>query len=89
MKAVKVIDVPDIPNPHGVSVRPLHATEHIQVEHLLLQPGEVLKKHAASVNVHLYVLEGQGFVEVSEERQEVAGDALVKIPSASAPLAQQ
>jgi len=81
MKVVKVIDVPEIPNPHGVSVRPLHATEHIQVEHLLLQPGEVLNKHIASVDVYLYVLEGQGIVEVGEEREEVAVDALVEIPA--------
>ena len=81
MKVEKVIDVPEIPNPHGVSVRSLHATEHIQVEHLLLQPGEVLKKHAASVDVYLYVLEGRGIVEVSEEQQEVARDTLVEIPA--------
>jgi len=41
MKTVQTMDVPEIQNPHGVSVRALHATKHIQVEHLLLQPGEV------------------------------------------------
>lgn len=56
MKVVKTKDVSEIPNPHGVSVRALHASEHIQVGHLLLQPGEALKKHVASVDVYLYVL---------------------------------
>jgi len=81
MKTVQMMDVPEIPNPHGVSVRALHASEHIQVEHLLLQPGEALKKHVASVDVYLYVLEGRGIVEIGDERQEVAVDSLVEIPA--------
>ena len=81
MKVVETMDVPEIPNPHKVSVRALHASEHIQMEHLLLQPGEVLKKHVASVDVYLYVLEGRGIVEVGDERQEVTVDTLVEIPA--------
>jgi mannose-6-phosphate isomerase-like protein (cupin superfamily) len=81
MKAVKTMDVSEIPNPHGVSVRALHASEHIQAEHLLLQPGEALKKHVASVDVYLYVLEGHGIVEIGDERQEVDVDTLVEIPA--------
>ena len=77
------MDVPEIPNPHGVSVRAMHASEHIQVERLLLQPGDVLKKHVASVDVYLYVLEGRGIVEVGDERQEVDVDMLVEIPAQS------
>jgi len=83
MKIVRVEEAPEIANPHKVSVRALHATEHIQVEHLLLQPGEVLKKHVASVDVCLYVLEGQGIVEVGDERREVTPDTLVEIPARS------
>ena len=52
MQVVKAMNVPKIPNPHGISVRALHASEHIQMEHLLLQPGEALKKHVASVDVY-------------------------------------
>ena len=47
MKVVKTMDVSEIPNPHGVNVRALHASEHIQAERLLLQRGEALKKHVA------------------------------------------
>ena len=56
MKITRVEEVVEIPNPHQVSVRALHASEHIQVEYLLLQPGDALKKHVASVNVTLFVL---------------------------------
>jgi len=31
MRVVKVMDVIEIPNPHGVSVRPLYATDHTHV----------------------------------------------------------
>jgi len=81
MKTVKVMEVTKIPNPHKISVRSLHASEHIQIEHLLLRPGETLKKHVASVEVYLYVLEGEGVVEVGDERQQVAVDTLVEIPA--------
>ena len=81
MKIVRVMDVPEIPNPHDVSVCALHASEHIQMEYLLLQPGEELKKHVASVDVYLYVLAGPGIVEVGDERQEVNVDTLVEIPA--------
>jgi len=83
MQIVKAMNVPEIANPHDVSVRALHASEHIQVERLLLQPGEELKKHVASVDVYLYVLEGHGIVEVGDERQEVDVDTLVEIPAQS------
>ena len=81
MKIIEALEAPEAPNPHGVSVRALHASEHIQVEHLLLQPGEALKKHVASVDVYLYVLEGHGIVEVGDERQEIDVDTLVEIPA--------
>ena len=81
MKVTKNIDVPEIPNPHSVSVRALHVSEHIQVEYLLLQPGEELKKHKTFAVVYLYILEGQGIVEVDDERQEVGVDTFVEIPA--------
>ena len=52
-----------------------------RLKHLLLQPGEALKKHVASVDVYLYVLAGHGIVEVGDERQEVDVDTLVEIPA--------
>ncbi len=47
------MDVSEIPNPHGVSVGALHASEHIQAERLLLRRGEPLNNHVTSVNADL------------------------------------
>jgi len=67
-------------NPHGVDVRKLYDTEHAQVMHITLKPGEKLKKHVTPVDVIFYVLEGRGVVEIGDERREVERDALIDSP---------
>jgi len=39
MKIVKALEMPEAPNPHGVSARGLHETEHVQAVRVTLQPG--------------------------------------------------
>jgi len=72
---------PEKPNPHNVSVRTLYDTEHAQAVHIELKPGETLKKHATSVDVFFYVLEGEGVVEIEDEKQEVSRDMLIESPA--------
>jgi quercetin dioxygenase-like cupin family protein len=76
MKIVKVRDAQGKPNPHGVDARNLSDTENAQVSHITLQPGQSLKKHITPVDVVFYVLEGQGIVEIGDERKEVEADTL-------------
>jgi mannose-6-phosphate isomerase-like protein (cupin superfamily) len=68
-------------NPHGVSARKLHATEHVQVVQIELAPGEGLKTHTTPVDVFFCVLEGRGVVEIGDYRAEVNADALVPSPA--------
>jgi len=81
MKIIEAWNAPDAPNPHGVSARGLHATEHVQVVLVTLEAGEALKRHITPVDVFFYVLEGQGIVEIGEEREEVSADMLVESPA--------
>ena len=81
MKVVEVKDVQSKPNPHGVDARNLSDKDSAQVAHIALQPGESLKKHITPMDVVFYVLEGQGIVEIGEERKEVEADTLIESPA--------
>lgn len=81
MKAVNAFTTPENPNPHGVSARGLHETEHVQVVMVTLQPGEALKLHVTPVDVFFYVLQGHGIVEIRDEREEVSPDMLIDSPA--------
>ncbi|WP_372751925.1 cupin domain-containing protein [Labilibaculum sp.] len=64
-------------NPHGVDARKIHENEDAQVIHILLKPGEKLKPHKTPVDVFFYVLEGNGMVQVGDEKMEVVKDDLI------------
>jgi quercetin dioxygenase-like cupin family protein len=81
MKVVEVKNVQSKPNPHGVDARNITDNDSAQVMHISLQPGESLKKHITPVDVVFYVLEGQGVVEIGEERKEVGADTLIESPA--------
>jgi len=81
MKTINVKEAQSQPNPHGVDARKLYDTEHAQVSHLTLKPGEQLKRHLTPVDVFFYVLEGTGVVEIGEEKKEVGPDTLIDSPA--------
>jgi quercetin dioxygenase-like cupin family protein len=81
MKIIKALQAPENPNPHKVSARGLHDTPHAQVTMITLEPGEALKRHTTPVDVFIYVLEGQGTVEIGEEQAQVSRDMLIDSPA--------
>lgn len=78
MKIIQAAQAENIKNPHGVAVSKLYDTEHAQVMHITLKPGEALKQHITPVDVFFYVLEGNGVVEIGDEKQEVGPDTLIE-----------
>ena len=81
MNTVNANSAPTIKNPHGVKVSKLYATEHAQVMHITLNPGESIKKHITPVDVFFYVLEGTGIIEIGDEKREVGPDTLIDSPA--------
>ncbi|NPA15279.1 MAG: cupin domain-containing protein [Deferribacteres bacterium] len=81
MKKVKWQDVEVKQNPHGIDARMLYDSEHAQIVHITLKPGERLKRHITPVDVVFYVLEGKGIVEIGDEREEVEKDTLIESPA--------
>ncbi|NDP20876.1 MAG: cupin domain-containing protein [Paludibacter sp.] len=80
MKVISYKDALTTNNPHGVDARKIHGNEHTQVVHMHLKPGEHLKKHTTAVDVFFYVLEGEGVVEIGDEKQTVTKDMLIDSP---------
>lgn len=68
-------------NPHGVDARKLYDSEHAMITHILLHPGEQLKKHITPVDAIFYVLEGTGIIEIGTEKLEVTKDTLIDSPA--------
>jgi hypothetical protein len=56
------------PNPHHVDARKVYDSPHAMAVVITLRPGESLKKHVTPVDVFFYVLEGEGVVEIGDER---------------------
>lgn len=81
MNAIKHNEAPAAKNAHNVDVRKLYDTEHAQAMHITLQPGESLKRHVTPVDVFFYVLEGEGVVEIGDEKKAVTRDTIIDSPA--------
>ncbi|MGA1843900.1 MAG: cupin domain-containing protein [bacterium] len=81
MRIIELKDAALSPNPHQVDARRLYDTDNAQVVHIMLKPGESLKRHITPVDVFFYVLEGQGIVEIGDERESVGPDTLIESPA--------
>ena len=80
MNLKKVEKSPSKKNPHNADVRLLYDKESAQVLHITLQPGESLKPHVTPVDVCFYVLQGEGIVEIGEEKETAAADTVIESP---------
>ncbi len=81
MKIIEAKKAEVSPNPHGVHASMIYDSEKAQVVHILLKPGESLKKHITPVDVFFYVLEGEGVIEIGEERETAGADMLIDSPA--------
>ena len=81
MKAIEIRNVPVSSNPHGIETKKFHENDHVQAVHITLQPGERLKKHITPVDVFFYVIEGEGIVEIRDEKRTVTKDTFIDSPA--------
>ncbi|MBN1801023.1 MAG: cupin domain-containing protein [Candidatus Lokiarchaeota archaeon] len=81
MKIVNMNEVNIAQTPHGVDVRKLMEFEHATIVHIKLKPGEAVKKHVTPVDVNFYIIEGEGEIEIGDEKELVRKDDLVFSPA--------
>ncbi|MCK4822789.1 cupin domain-containing protein, partial [bacterium] len=55
--------------------------DNAQVVHITLHPGESLKRHITPVDVFFYVLEGEGIIEIGDEKHTVQADTIIHSPA--------
>ena len=80
MKTINYKEIETSKNSLGVEAKKIHDNENVQVVHMLLRPGESLKKHTTPVDVFFYILEGIGIVEIGDEKQKISKDMLIESP---------
>jgi quercetin dioxygenase-like cupin family protein len=81
MKIIRAENEKSKPNPHGVDARTLSDSVHATVVQISMNPGQELKKHLTPVDVLFYVLEGDGTVEIGDERSTVGAGTLIESPA--------
>jgi mannose-6-phosphate isomerase-like protein (cupin superfamily) len=81
VKMAQVKDFESKKNPHNVDSRVVYSTEKAMVVHILLKPGEALRRHITPVDVAFYVIEGNGTIEIGDERAEAGPDTIVESPA--------
>jgi quercetin dioxygenase-like cupin family protein len=81
MKITDVTKLVSGPNPHHVDARKVYESPHAMAVVITLKPGESLKKHITPVDVFFYVLEGEGVIEIGDERRTAGKDMLVESPA--------
>jgi len=81
MEITTVVQTPIGKNPHGVDARMIYNYDNAQVVHITLHPGESLKRHITPVDVFFYVLEGEGIIEIGDEKHTVQTDTIIHSPA--------
>ncbi len=81
MEAMKWYDMPKLNTSCGIDGRRMYDKQHAQIVHLMLDPLAVVEPHSTPVDVVFYVLEGEGTIEVGDEKIRVERDAMVESPA--------
>jgi quercetin dioxygenase-like cupin family protein len=72
---------PAVPNNVGLDARRLHATDHVEIVHVTLVPGQNLQRHASPVEAAFYIIEGEGTIESGSESAPVRAGELIPHPA--------
>ena len=81
METTNVWETPPGKNPHGVETRKIYDHKKALCVHLHLKPGERLRQHITPVDVIFYVFEGEGVVEIGDEKKTVSKDTVIHSPA--------
>lgn len=81
MEKIRLADTELGRNPHGVETKKIYDHENALGVHILMKPGERLRRHITPVDVMFYVLEGEGVVEIGDEKKTVIQDTAIHSPA--------
>ena len=81
MEITRVAETKPGKNPHGIESKKIYDHENTLAVHILLLPGEKLRRHTTPVDVMFYVLEGEGIIEIGGEKKTVTQDTAIHSPA--------
>jgi len=65
---------------HNMDIRNIYDKPEAFINIITLKPGQSLKQHITPVDVAFFVLEGEGVVEIGEEKKTVSSNTLIESP---------
>ncbi len=65
---------------NGVKKQKLYDNPKLKIMHITLDPGACVEKHSAPVDVVFYILEGEGWIIVGDEKEKVSRDSIIESP---------
>jgi quercetin dioxygenase-like cupin family protein len=77
MQPITADQLPVAANPHGVDVRHLHATAHVMISQITLEPGEAVQPHNPPVDACFYVLQGTPTFVIDGNAMTAGPDTLI------------
>ncbi|MGL1890382.1 MAG: cupin domain-containing protein [Spirochaetaceae bacterium] len=80
MKVSKAFDGEVMKTINGVKAQKIFDDPRLKVMHLTLNPGAKLETHSTPVDVFFYILEGEAWIEIGDERERADKDSVVESP---------
>jgi quercetin dioxygenase-like cupin family protein len=81
MEIIRISDRPLVETPLGLQARAIVDLPDVNVMNLILEPGEKVPSHSTPVNALFYVIEGNGWATIGEEKAPVTtGEIIVSPP---------
>ena len=67
MLVIRASEITSFKTPKGINAKKLLENQSFKIMNLILQPGEVVEKHEAPMDIFFYVVKGKGYVQDDEE----------------------
>ncbi|MBI9101103.1 MAG: cupin domain-containing protein [Spirochaetales bacterium] len=80
MKISKAFDGEIVATKIGVQAQKIYSIPEAHAVHLTLDPGARLNTHTTPVDVFFYILAGEAWIEVGEEREAADKDCIIESP---------
>ncbi|HPS39927.1 MAG TPA: cupin domain-containing protein [Candidatus Cloacimonadota bacterium] len=67
-------------NKNGIQGRNLYDLPEAQIVHMTIEPGKTLFTHTTSVNVAMFILEGEPIIEIGDESRSCPAGTMIESP---------
>lgn len=80
MNIKKAFDAEVKVSKNGIKSQLIYDDPNAKVMHLTVEPGARLETHTTPIDVFFYILEGEAWIEVGDEREMADRDSIIESP---------